>query len=64
MEKQTRALKDLVFDERPVRVDGVSVTPRCLFATLAEPRLRFPATGTRWPRGSWSGENTAPPRWP
>lgn len=41
--EKIRALKDLgLLDERPVRVDGVSVTPRRLFATLAEPRLRFP----------------------
>ncbi|MBK7207207.1 MAG: saccharopine dehydrogenase NADP-binding domain-containing protein [Elusimicrobia bacterium] len=41
--EKIRALKDLgLLDERPVRVDGVSVVPRRLFAHLAEPRLRFP----------------------
>jgi lysine 6-dehydrogenase len=41
--EKIRALKDLgLLDERPVRVDGVSVVPRRLFAHLAEPRLRYP----------------------
>lgn len=41
--EKIRALKDLgLLDERPVRVDGVSVAPRRLFTQLAEPRLRFP----------------------